>query len=136
MHYLVVAICINVIMLLIIKFYILRSCLKKMSWMLTRKGKIQTSKAPIPTSVPESFNVSETNNHYGVEHYLSYTNILDMFWNERFPPDDPNIDKYKNILKSDIHMIAACPELFPYKETYKWCFSYLQKDTILIINAS
>jgi hypothetical protein len=93
--------------------------------MLTRKGKIQTSGAPVPASVPESFNVSDTNNHDGMEHYLSYAEILDMFQNERFPPDDPDINKYRNILKSDIHMIVSHPKLFPYNDTARWCFSYL-----------
>jgi hypothetical protein len=100
-----------------------------MSGMLTRKGKIQTSRVPIPVSVPKYFNVVDINNHDGMEHYLSYSKILDMFQNEKFPPDDPDIDEYRNILKSDIHMIVARPEFFPYNDISIWFISYLQKDT-------
>jgi hypothetical protein len=59
-----------------------------------------------------------------------------MFQNETFPPYDPNIDEYRNILKRDIHIVASHPKIFPYNEATRWCFAHLQKDTILIVNAS
>jgi hypothetical protein len=108
----------------------------EMSRMITRKGKIQTSGMQVPTSIPDSYNISDTNNHDGMEHYLSYVEILDMFENERFPSDDPDIDTYRNIQKSGIHTVVTHPELFPYNDAARWCFMYLQKDTGLIVNAS
>jgi len=59
-----------------------------------------------------------------------------MFKNEIFPSDDLNIKAYRNIKKSGIHTVVARPERFPYNDVAKWCFSYLQKDTGLILNAS
>jgi hypothetical protein len=59
-----------------------------MSQMLTRKGKIQTSRVLVPTTIQDSFNVLDTNSHDRMEHYLSYVEILDMLQNERFPPND------------------------------------------------
>jgi len=69
-----------------------------------------------------------------MEHYLSYVEILDMFENERFSSDDPNIDAYRNIQKIRIHIVVSFWELFPDNDTTNWCFSYLQKDTGLIVN--
>ena len=66
--------------------------------MLTRKGKLQTSVMSFPATVPKSFNVYNTNSHDGMEHYLNYYEIIDMFQNERFLSDDPYIEEYKNIL--------------------------------------
>jgi hypothetical protein len=104
--------------------------------LFTKKGKSQTSGTPVPVSIPESYTISDTNNHDGMEHYLNYTEILDMFENEIFPLDDPDIEAYKNIRKRGIHTVVARPEIFPYNDATKWCFSYLQKETGLILNAS
>jgi hypothetical protein len=54
-----------------------------------------------------------------MEHYLNYYEIFDMFQNERFLSDDPDIEEYRNILKRGIHTVVACPELFPYNDTCK-----------------
>jgi hypothetical protein len=50
--------------------------------------------------------------------------------------DDPDIEAYKNIRKRRIHTVVAHPKIFPYNDTTKWCFTYLQKDSGLILNAS
>jgi len=65
---------------------------EEMSRMLTRKGKSQTYGTPIPVSIPESYTISDTNIHDEMQHYLSYTDILDMFENEIFPLDDLDIE--------------------------------------------
>jgi hypothetical protein len=87
-----------------------------MSRMITRKGKSQTSGTLVPVSIPESYTISDTNNHDGMEHYLSYVEILDMFENEIFPSDDPDIEAYINIRKRGIHTVVARPEFFPYND--------------------
>jgi hypothetical protein len=70
-----------------------------------------------------------------MEHYLCYTEILDMFENERFSYDDPDIDAYRKIRKRGIHTIVAHPKLFPYNDdATKWCFAYLHKCTQSILN--
>jgi hypothetical protein len=84
----------------------------KMSRMLTRKGKLQIHATLVPATVPDSFNISDTNNHDGLEHYLNYYDIFDMFQNEIFLPDDPDSDEYINILKSGIHTVASHPNSF------------------------
>jgi hypothetical protein len=95
-----------------------------MSWMLTRKGKIQTLvHLFLPLSQnPSMFPIQTTMMGWSTTLVMLR---LDMFQNERFPPDDPDIDEYRNILKSDIHMIVSHPELFPYNDASIWCFSYL-----------
>jgi hypothetical protein len=69
----------------------------EISFMLTRKGKLQNSGTHVPTSILETFNIADMKNHDGMEHYLNYAEILDVFQNERFMSDDPNIVLYKNI---------------------------------------
>jgi hypothetical protein len=98
-----------------------------MSLMLTKKEKLQIPVAPVPATVPNSFNISDTKKHDGLEHYLIYHDIFYMFHNEVFPPDDTKSDEYINILKNDIHMIVSHPKLFPYNDVARWFFSYLQK---------
>jgi hypothetical protein len=70
---------------------------EKTSQMLTRKGKLQNFGTHVPYSIPKLFNITDMKNHDGMENYLSYANILDMFENKRFPFDDPDIDTYMNI---------------------------------------
>jgi hypothetical protein len=43
-----------------------------------------------------------------------------MFQNKRFIYDDPDIEEYKNILKSGIHTVVVHPELFPYNDAARW----------------
>jgi hypothetical protein len=109
---------------------------EEMSRMLNGKGKSQTSRVPIPISILESYTIFDTNNHDRMNKYLSYTEIMDMFEIEILPLDDPDIEAYKNIRKRIIHTVASQPEIFPYKDTNKWCLEYLQKDSSLILNAS
>jgi hypothetical protein len=59
-----------------------------------------------------------------------------MFQNEEYPPDDEDIDKYKNIGKHGIHTMVAHPMLFPYNDVVQWCFTHLQKETTIIVNTS
>jgi len=65
--------------------------------MLTRRGKLQTYGTPVPTTIPESFNIDNMNNRDGMKQYLSYVDILDVFQNEIFLSSDPDIDRYRNI---------------------------------------
>jgi hypothetical protein len=59
-----------------------------MSRMTTRKGKLQISVMHVPTTVPNSFNIFDTNNHDVLEHCFIYYDIFDMFKNEIFLPND------------------------------------------------
>jgi hypothetical protein len=92
----------------------------------------------VPTLVPgqDSFNISDMSSHDGREHYPRYYDIYDMFQNEKYLPDDEDIDEYKNIYKSGIHIVVTHPKLFPYNDVAKWCFTHLQKETGMIVNAS
>ena len=89
----------------------------KMSWMTTRKGKLQILPTiNVPTIVPYSFNIFDTNNHDELDHFLSYCEIFYMFRNEIFPPDGTESEEYINILKINIHTIVSHPKLFPYND--------------------
>jgi len=46
------------------------------------------------------------------------------------------MDEYQNIHESGNHIGVAHPQLFPCNDATKWCFSHLEKDTRLIVNAS
>jgi hypothetical protein len=85
---------------------------KKMSQMQAKKEKNQAVVRPSPVPGSYSFNITDTNSHDGRE-IMQYTDIYDMFQNEKYSSDDEDIDKYKNIRKSGIHIVAAHPTFFP-----------------------
>jgi len=64
----------------------------EMSSMITKKGKIQTSRMHVPSLIPELYNIYNTKSLARMGNYLCYVKILDMFKNERFSFDEPNID--------------------------------------------
>jgi hypothetical protein len=109
---------------------------EKLSRMQTRKGKIQI--AVVPTLILEqtSLNISNMNIHDGREHYLNYDEIYGLFQNERFPPQDKDINEYKNIHKSEIDIVTSHPNFFPYNDGTLWCFTHVKKYIRMITNAS
>jgi hypothetical protein len=91
----------------------------------------------MPTLVPSeySFNITDMSSHDGRENYLRYYEIYDMFQNEKYTSDNEDIDEYKNICKSGIHIVTTHPYIFPYNEVARWCFTHLQKEIAVIVNA-
>jgi len=47
------------------------------------------------------------------ENYKGYHDIYHLFQNKEYPSNDEDIDEYKNIRRSGIHIVASHPVLFP-----------------------
>jgi hypothetical protein len=84
----------------------------KMSKMQTRREKNQEVVGPTPVLGTNSFNITDMNNHDGREHYEKYHDIYDMFQNDKYSFDDEDIDEYRNIKQSGIHIITISPNYF------------------------
>jgi hypothetical protein len=64
--------------------------------------------------------VMDTTHHTGEDHSPGYDEIYRIFNTVDFPPEDENMEVYQNIKKSDIHLVASRPTLFPYNEATQW----------------
>jgi hypothetical protein len=105
-----------------------------LSTMQTCRTKGQAIVGPVNVPGTKSFNIIDTNNHDGREHYVTYQEIYEMFCDDKYLTEDEDIEEYKNIKLSRIHIVVAHPSLFPYNDVVRWCFMHIQKETRMIVN--
>jgi hypothetical protein len=73
------------------------------------KGSVyfQSATGPESSSRPVEVLVTDTNHHTGEYHFPGYEEIYKIFNSTYFPADEENLGVYQNILRSDIHLVAA-----------------------------
>ena len=93
--------------------------------MKTCRTKGQAIVGLVNVPVMECFNIIDTNNHDGREHYVTYQEIYEIFCGDKYPTEDEDIKEYNNIKLSEIHRVAALLSLFPYNDVVRWCFMHI-----------